>query len=126
MFLWLLLLLSTVTCKRYIMIPQESLQEARRILCEITADYQAAQPQHTHHIPICLPVTHASTDVQRALARYRDQLREKYYKVSYETQREFQQKIHNYGYSPEGYDNHFCIDTEKSREIHVIELKCTM
>ena len=127
--LLLLIVVVAVTCvnsKRYTVIPQEALGEAHGILCEITADYKAAQPVHAHVIPICLPISQreTTTDLQRALAHYRNQMIEKYYRVSYETPREFKQRQLNAGGNIGAYDNQFCVDTEKSREIHEMVLKC--
>ena len=104
-----------VNAKLYIPVPITDTRLVRRNLCQATADYGEGLPTNSHGAPFCIPIDPEITplDVQRAYSQEAKRLQNLGYRVSYETPRE---NVYT--------ENLFCIDTAKTRDIHVNALHC--
>jgi hypothetical protein len=124
---FLFLFLFLCHSKLYISVPEKDLAFAKKSLCELTVDFKDALPDSEHEFPVCFPI-HTShkdqhfDDIQRAFSHYNNFLRERGFRVSFETEREYKKRIYPYT-DVSGYKNEFCMELENIRLIKK-ELEC--
>jgi hypothetical protein len=113
----------------YVNVPEKDLEFAKKNLCQLVVDFKGALPESEHNYPVCFPVQTSKKDdhfddVQRAFSYYSNFLRNRGFRVSFETEREFKKRIFPHSdITTASYKNEFCMELTNINLIQK-ELEC--